>query len=36
MARKENDDDYYDNVGDTNASNHRLVLLNAQESVELK
>ena len=32
MAGKENDDD----VGDTNASNHILVLLNAQKSVELK
>jgi len=35
MAGKENDDDY-DDVGDTNASNYRLVLLNAQKSVELK
>ena len=36
MAGKENEDDYYDDVGGTNASNHRLVLLNAQKSVELK
>ena len=33
MAGKENDDDDYDDVGDTNASNYRLVLLNAQKSV---
>ena len=36
MAGKEKGDGYYDDVGDTNASNHRLVLLNAQKSVELK
>ena len=36
MAGKENEDDDYDDVGDTNASNHRLVLLNAQKSVELQ
>jgi hypothetical protein len=36
MAGKENEDDYDDDVGDTNASNRRLVLLNAQQSVELK
>jgi hypothetical protein len=36
MAGKENEDHYYDDVGDTNASNHRLVLLYAQKSVELK
>ena len=36
MTGKEHEDDYYDDVGDTNASNHILVLLNAQESVELK
>jgi hypothetical protein len=35
-AGKENDDDDYDDVGDTNASNYRLVLVNAQKSVELK
>ena len=36
MACKENNDDDYDDVGDTNASNHRLVLLNAPKNVELK
>ena len=36
MAGKENEDDCYGDVGDTNASNHRLVLMNAQKSVELK
>ena len=36
MAGKENEDDDYDDVGDTNASNYRLVLLNAHKSVELK
>ena len=36
MAGKENDDDDYDDVGDTNASNHRLVLLNVQKSVDLE
>jgi hypothetical protein len=36
MAGKENDHDYYDDVGDINVSNHRLVLLNTQKSVELK
>ena len=36
MAGKENEDDYDDDVGNTNTSNHRLVILNAQKSVELK
>ena len=36
MAGKANEDDYDDDVGDTNASNHRLVLLNAQQSIELR
>ena len=36
MAGEENEDDYDDDVGDTNVSSHRLVLLNAQQSVELK
>ena len=36
MAGKVNEDDDDDDVGDTNASNYRLILLNAQKSVELK
>ena len=36
MAGKENEDNYHKDIGDTNASDHKLVLLNAQKSVELK